>query len=132
MALHPGTEHWKVSTFLTKLNDAPDIGCDAEVLQYIETVRPPVYWFPCLRTGQVRPCPQNPGHSKSEWERRNVERTLMGQISRYYRRPGDVLGIADREEKKRWMRPLLLKEGKHGCDHSPHHRHFAYLCSFQS
>ena len=34
-----------------ELDDAPDIGCDADVLPYIETVRQEVYLFPCLKTG---------------------------------------------------------------------------------
>lgn len=122
--LQPGTKHWPVSTFLMEPDDAPNIGCDAEVLEYIKTIRQGVYPSPCLKTGNVRPCPEgSTRHSINEWKRRNAERTLMAELSRFYQR---------RPQDRFWNRPLLLKEGEYECNHMPpRQRHSAYLCSLQ-
>jgi hypothetical protein len=116
-----------VSTSLTTRNDAPDIGCDAEAREYIKTIRTEVYMHPRLKTGVVQPCPEDNEHAKIEWERRNVERTLMGELSQYYQVPGDNLVTRGQKSQKDWVRPALLKEGEYGRDHSSTIRLPAYF-----
>jgi hypothetical protein len=122
-----------VSTSLTTRNDAPDIGCDAEAKEYIKTIRTEVYLHPRLQTGNIQPCPEENELAKIEWERRNVERTLAGDLSRYYQVPEDDLAVVARGKKsqKDWVRPALIKEGVYGRDHSSHQRQSAYLHTLQ-
>jgi hypothetical protein len=47
-----------------------------------------------------------------EWERRNLERTTAGKLSRYYRVPGDNMAVVAQEEEMVWIRPALIKEGE--------------------
>ena len=108
-----------------ELNDAPNIGCNAEALEHIQTVRQMVYTHPHLARGETKPCPKDSKHAKGEWERRSFERTKMGELSRYYQLSGNGLAAVREGEggngkqgmKEGWKRPLLLKEGEHGCDH---------------
>jgi hypothetical protein len=101
-----------VSTFFTKRNDVPDIGCDAAAYQYIKTVRPKVYVFPRLKLGKTGPCPEHNKRAKNEWDRRNLERTMAGKLSRYYRVPGDNMAVVPQEEEMVWIRPALMREGE--------------------
>lgn len=73
----------------------------------IPTIRPLVYLESCLLTGPVEPGTRIAEGSKSadnEFERRNVERKLYQELSRYY-----PLGPGQKE----WGRPNLLSNGKH-------------------
>ena len=108
---------WLVSNFLTRRNDAPDpVGWNIAMVEYIPTVREAVYDHPRVRKKQGRPCSQNP-RAMREWERRNVERTLLGELSRYYR-------LDESKPKGKylatWTHEPLLREGKHKYDHSSH------------
>ena len=87
-------------------------------------IRPVVYQEPRLFTMGDNPAPDTGSargpKRKREWERRELERTLLRELSRYYWR-----------ERGEWKRPPLLKKGKHGLGHSMHRQHVTYLYSSQ-
>jgi hypothetical protein len=72
-----------------------------------------VYVYPRLKLGKTGPCPEQNKRAKVEWDRRNLERTMVGKLSRYYRVPGDNLAVVTQEEDEMvWIRPALMKEGE--------------------
>ena len=98
----------RVSTYPISWNDVPDlIDCDVVAIEIIPTIRPLVYLEPCLITSPVEPGKRIAEGSKTadnEFKRRNVERALYQELSRYY-----PLGPGQKE----WGRPNLLSNGKH-------------------
>ncbi|KAF9779717.1 hypothetical protein BJ322DRAFT_337069 [Thelephora terrestris] len=104
----------KLGDFVQHWKNLPSRPTNAEALwearEYIRTIRTEVYMHPRLKTGVVQPCPEDNEHAKIEWERRNVERTLMGELSQYYQVPGDNLVTRGQKSQKDWVRPALLKE----------------------
>ena len=70
----------------------------------IPAIRPPVYQGPHLRKGYVKRTAEGSKNADDEFERRNVERGFLQELSRYY-----LLKEGDSE----WVRPKLLLRGKH-------------------
>jgi hypothetical protein len=105
----PVTVLWPVSTHPISRNDAPDpINCNAVAAEIIPMIRPSVYPEPCLLTGAGKRTAEGSKNADDEFDRRNVERELYQELSRYY-----PLG-----RRKAWARRPLLLEGKHWRDHS--------------
>lgn len=122
-----------MSTFLLKRNNAPDpIGRNADILEYIKTVRVPVYNKTRLATREAEQNPKPSEQAKQERERRLEERKILAQLSRYY-----LLGSDEDEDagddglEEVWERPPLLREGKLGPDRLPFERHSTHLYSSQ-
>lgn len=82
------------------------IDCDAVAVEIIPTIRSPVYLEPCLLIGPTAQGKRTAEGSKDaddEYERRNVERKLFQELSRYYPLGGQPV----------WSCPKLLLNGKH-------------------
>jgi hypothetical protein len=106
----------QVSVHHIQQNDTPDvIGCDAAVVEFIPTIRRVVYQEPHLKTKRRKetnnvPEGGNAGRelerrkerAKEERERRDEERRLLGELSRYYLRP-----------EGKWPHVNLISRGKH-------------------
>ena len=94
-----------------KQNDAPDpIYCVADSYTYIESVRSRIY--PSPRLVAIEPKQENltdKVSARAERARRMNDRLLFQSISKYYQ----MLGFM-----KVWGRPQLIRECKHGYDHS--------------
>ena len=91
-------------------NDAPNlIDCDVVAAEIIPTIRPLESLEPCLLTGRGRRTVAGSRNADDEFERRNVERRLLQELSRYY--PLE-------QGQNAWSRSSLLSLGKHGCDRS--------------
>lgn len=109
--LRASTWLWPVSTDPI-LNDAPDqIDCNAAAVKIIPTIRTRVYLEHRLKKGTGVRTVTNSKSANDEFERRNVERRLYRELSRYYQ-----LG----RKQKLWARPPLLSKGKHKHDRSIH------------
>lgn len=80
-------------------------------LWYIQTVRLTVYPSPLLARGGSQSSTVGSEKAKMEQGRRMADRILFEALSRYYRLEQGVAA---------WNRPLLLKKGKQGHDHSSH------------
>ena len=89
-----------------KQNDAPDLVVhDPEAVDYIPNVRVPVSQHPHLVKGGTKPSPGSSERAKKEQRRRDRERSLFEELSRYYQLDSD-------SRRVEWERPSLLKEGK--------------------
>ena len=105
-----------VSTCLMRRNDIPDpVGCITVALEYLQETRVPLY--PVHRLAKPRSYVNKnrdtlKASGQKERDRRTTVRTLLEELSRYYRPPGD-----DRRENA-WDIPSLLSESKFGLDHS--------------
>ena len=98
--------HCLVSTFPRSKNDAPDaVGHDSDVADYIPTVRVAVSEHPRLVKGSTKPSPGSSERAQKEQRRRDRERALFEQLSRYYQ-------LDSGSGRMVWERPSLLKEGK--------------------
>ena len=97
-------------------DDVPDqIGCDTGAVKIVRKIREPTYKVHCLRKGKSGGQPKKGSKSaKDEYERRNVERELYRELSRYYK-----LEVG----QKVWARPPLLLKGKYKHHHSTFRRH---------
>ncbi|KAF9779824.1 hypothetical protein BJ322DRAFT_1221299 [Thelephora terrestris] len=85
-------------------NDAPNpVGCNSGVVGYIPTVRPAVYQLPRLATGSTEPLPESSKRARNERMRRDAERRLYRELSRYYQLGGN-------SGEKVWTRLPLLME----------------------
>ena len=114
---------WKVSTYTISQNDGPDLtDCGTVAVGIIPQIRSVVNPEPCLRGEPAGDRPEaGTKNADEEFERRNAERRLLQELSRYY---------ALQRGKKPWTRLSLLSNGKHGCHHSAYQRPFAYLIFF--
>ena len=107
--LRASTWLWLVSTYPTP-NDAPElIDCNAVAAEIIPTIRPQVYLEHRLKKGRGVRTAKGTKSADDEFERRNMERSLYQELSRYY-----PLGC----KRELWARPSLLLKGKHRHDHS--------------
>lgn len=95
-----------VSTSLRNKNDASDVvGHDSEVVDYIPTVQVAVSEHPRLVKGNTKPSPGSSERAQKEQRRRDRERALFEQLSRYYQ-------LDSHSGRVVWERPSLLKKGK--------------------
>ena len=94
-----------------KRNGIPNSTCyNPDILEIIPKIRSAVCQHPRLFVkGGRNPCADNSRRAVKERKRRESERTLFGELSRYYQLPPN---------KKMWTRPPLLERGEHGHDHS--------------
>ena len=99
-----------MSTYHISRNDAPDqIDCNAVAVENISAIRPLVYLESRLHMGHGKRTATGSRHANGEFERRDAERRLFQDLSRYY-----PLG----QDQSTWARPSLLSHGKHERDHS--------------
>ena len=104
-----------------KQNGAPDLVVhDPEVVDYIPNVRVAVSQHPRLAMGSTKPLPNSSERAKKEQRRRDGERTLFEELSRYYQ-------LDSESRQVEWERPSLLKEGKRMPNTSPRERHSTNL-----
>ena len=82
------------------------VGWNADVAEYIPTVRVAVYQNPRLATGGTKPLPESSKRAKKERERRDGERAQLKELSRYYQLGGN-------SGNEVWESPPLLREGKY-------------------
>lgn len=98
------------SKYSSHSDDAPDpIGCDAGVVKIIQRTRSPIYPQHRLKKGNGVRTKIGLKSAQDEFERRNVERELYRELSRYYRLEWNQVV---------WERPPLLRKGKHKHDRS--------------
>ena len=96
---------WPVSIYHIPRNYATDlIDCDAAAVEIIPTIRPLVNQKPCLLTKKGKRTTPGLKYANEEFERRNEERRLFQQLSRYY-----LL----RQDRYSWTRSPLLFHGEH-------------------
>ena len=118
----PPTRYEAVSrkNIFMKRNDAPDpIYCVAVSYSYIQSFRSQIYGSPRLVV--VEPKQQNLTDkvpARAERARRMKDRLLFEAVSQYYQMPGFM---------KVWGRPQLIRECKHGYDHSSRGCHSTHL-----
>ena len=99
-----------MSIYHTPQNDAPDpIDRNAALVKKISATRPPVYSDHCLIIGRGSRKKAGSRGADGEFRRRNAERELYMELSRYY-----LL----EQNHSAWARAKLLSRGKHGHDHS--------------
>jgi hypothetical protein len=110
-------------TFHEAIDDVPDpVDCISGALEYLSTFRKAVYKHPRLVGSKRKWSIESSGNVRRQRERREMERTLFEELSRYYRleendgKDGDVGEEGEQEEV--WGRPALLQEGKLRLDHS--------------
>ena len=91
-------------------SDTPDpIDRNAVAAENIWAIRTLVYLEPRLHKGHGERTVTDSAHADGEVKRRNVERGLYQDISRYYPLS---------QNQSAWARPSLLSLGKHERDHS--------------
>ena len=101
-----------MSAFFINRNGAPDpVVRDADMVQYIPTVRVAVYEKPRLARMVIERPQEASGAATRERDRRVVERQCLEELSRYYRLNGNTRDEGDGCELL-WVRPSLLEEGK--------------------
>ena len=101
------TGPWKVSIYTISQNDGPDVTYHGTVaVGIIPQIRSAVYLEPCLRGGSGERTEAGSKNADEEFERRNVERRLLQELSRYY---------PLKQDKRTWARPSLMWNGKHEC-----------------
>lgn len=97
----------------------PDlVNCNAVAVSFVQIMRDVVYQHPRLFAGGgVDRDPEGSNAAKKEQRKRDRERKLFEELSRYY--PLE-------RGRTEWRRPLLLKRGKHRLRRSMHLRHSTY------
>lgn len=83
-------------------NDAPDpVGCKTAAVEVMPRIRPAVSQKSQLFTKETKDIATVSGRARAHRERRDAERVLYDELSRYYPAPGRV-----------WGKEKLLTEGK--------------------
>ena len=112
-----------VSTHRILRNNAPDpIDCHVVAVPIIQVIRPLVNQEPRLLTRHGKRTATGSKNADGEFERRNEERRLFQELSRYYP-PG--------QDQSAWARQSLFSHGKHEHGHSARRRPSTYLNSSQ-
>ena len=123
-----------VSTIPMRRQGTPDPVCHTSVtLKQISRFREAVYKYPCLAVVECEPRAggsfdtQMEQHRLREKQRRDEERRLFGELSKYYWLEGND-DVSDRGVyKKVWRVPALLKEGKPMAERSLCQKRTAHL-----
>jgi len=97
--------------------EKPDpVGCIAVTLEYVRSIREPVYQDPRLLRNDFTPCQNKSGRAGMAREKRNAERGIFEEMSRYYRLVGESEegdGVRDGGDDGCiwvWDRPALVKQ----------------------